>query len=71
MFWNGKTAIEGLSGSAGLTDRFSGPVGSADAIGFAWAGTPTCIEYTRICSEIFLSWIGPRSVTAKSSFVFT
>ena len=36
-------------------------------MGFAWAGLPTSSEYTLIGSAMFLSWVGPRSLTARSS----
>ena len=35
MFWNGSTAIEGLSGSASCADSFSGAAGSACGTGVA------------------------------------
>ena len=38
--------------------------GAAD---FACAGTPNCNEYTRTGSAMFLSSVGPRSLTARSS----
>jgi hypothetical protein len=44
MFWNGRTAIEGLSSSASPADGLSGVVGSACDAGLAGAGTPTSSE---------------------------
>jgi hypothetical protein len=44
MFWNGSTAIEGLSGSASRADGRSGTAGSAAGVGLASAGTPTSSE---------------------------
>jgi hypothetical protein len=41
MFWNGSTAIDGLSGSARCAEGFSGAAGWTGATGFALAGTPT------------------------------
>ena len=37
MFWNGRTAIEGLSGSASRIERCSGVAGSACGAGFVGA----------------------------------
>jgi hypothetical protein len=41
MFWNGRTAIEGLSGRARRSAGLSAGVSLVDAAGFAWAGSPT------------------------------
>jgi hypothetical protein len=40
---------------------------SSGAADFACAGTPNCNEYTRTGSARFLSSVGPRSLTARSS----
>ena len=44
-----------------------GAAGVTGSAGFGFAGTPTCSEYARIGLSMFLSWVGPRSVTAISS----
>ena len=51
--------------------RFFGSGGLAFGVGFATAGTPTCNEYARTGSAMFLSCVGPRSITARSSRPFT
>ena len=35
------------------------------------AGTPTCNEYARTGSVMFFSWVGPKSVTVRSSLPLT
>src|SRR5208337_171023 len=60
MLANGSTAIDGLSGAAGRAGSFSSDLVSTGAAGFASAGDPTCSEYTRIGSAMFLSWVAPR-----------
>jgi hypothetical protein len=44
MFWNGSTAIEGLSGSPSPGEGFFGSDGFASDVGLGAAATSTCSE---------------------------
>ena len=48
MFWNGRTAIEGLSGSASRCEDFSGGVVFGWRRGFAWR---RLADFERISSD--------------------
>jgi hypothetical protein len=63
MFWNGSTAIDGLSGSASGTEAFD------DA---AMGDAPFALTANvRIGSSMFLTCCAPRSVNAKGRIFLT
>jgi len=71
MFWNGRTAIEGFSGRASAVGPAAAALYSRESGDFGCAECSVSIANTRIRSAMFLSWMWPRSLNARSGRAFT